>query len=93
MFITHYYCLMPSGNEDEFPELAACAQRFGATLEYVALTAGGRLYRIPASERKLWPRDNRGHYLGDNDSGHSFYTLSDNAIFYFVGANPVWQKD
>ena len=53
MLITHYYCILPSGNEDEFPELAACAQRFGAVLEYVELSTGGRLYRIPVSERKL----------------------------------------
>lgn len=68
------YCILPSGNSSEFPELDAELMRRGVTADYSSMSGGGRIYRIRRGMRKL-PRDDKGPYLGNDNSGHSIYAM------------------
>lgn len=72
-----YYCILPSGNKDEFLELDCELIRRRVDAHISMLTAGGRLYRIPESDLNKMPLDEKGPYLGDEESGHSIYKLKD----------------
>lgn len=76
----YYYCILPSGNRSEFGNLDAELKKRGVAADYADLHAGGRLYRIPQTELPKLPKDEKGPYLGDDDSGHTIYPLVDEAI-------------
>ncbi len=68
------YCILPGGNASEFPGLDSEIIGRGVVADYSELASGGRIYRIRKGLRKL-PRDEKGHYLGDDNSGHSVYNM------------------
>lgn len=72
----HYYCILPSGNRSEFFELDCELIRRGVDASITVLASGGRIYRIPESDLGLLPFDEKGPYLGDDNSGHSIYKMS-----------------
>ena len=76
------YCILPSGNREDFPALDAELARRGVRWSFLELRSGGRIYRIPVSElEKLpWDEEHQERYLGDDDSGHSIYRLSEPEI-------------
>jgi hypothetical protein len=77
------YCILPGGNSPEFPDLDAELNDRGIKASVSALKNGGRLYRIPKVDVSKLPSDEKGHYLGDEDSGHTISLLSDAAMELF----------
>ena len=59
---------------------------------YALTTANGRLYRIARHDVSRLPWDDNGPYLGDDDSGHSVYPLSDTVVAWFCGPAPAWHE-
>ena len=74
---TDLYCILPSGNADEFPQLDSELIRRGVAAKYCESRHGSRIYWIPNSELGKLPVDDKGAYLGDDNSGHSIYPLPD----------------
>lgn len=75
-------CILPSGNRSEFPKLDAELQRRGITPVVTELRGGGRVYQIRDADLARLPRDEKGPYLGDDESGHSLYRV-----------DPQWLED
>lgn len=81
MIPKYHYCLLPSGNEREFPRIELRLKRLNIGASY-AYTLGGRCYRIPSDKIHRLPKDYHdekgyGPYLPvDDDSGHSIYQLT-----------------
>lgn len=73
------YCILPSGNASEFPELDAELQARQVHSDYWQLDSGGRIYRIHPSGLTNLPQDDQGPYLGTDNSGHSIYSMPDPA--------------
>lgn len=73
----YLYCILPAGNKDEFLELDCELIRRSVDAHISMLAAGGRLYRIPVSDLDKMPQDEKGPYLGDDNSGHSIYKLKE----------------
>ena len=69
------YCILSGGNSFEFPELENELKRRDIRASYCTLKANGRIFAIPAEDFRKLPRDKKGPYLGDDDSGHSIYSL------------------
>jgi len=73
----YYYCILGGGNRSEFFELDR-ELIFRAVDAYVTnLRGGGRIYRIDEDDLCRLPFDEKGPYLGDEDSGHSLYKMPD----------------
>lgn len=72
-----YYCILPGGNQPEFFELDCELIRRGVDARFSTLRGDGRLYCIPESDLGKLPVDEKGPYLGDDNSGHSIYKLID----------------
>jgi hypothetical protein len=72
--MTHY-CILPSGNQHEFPQLDAELLKRGVKASISDMSAGGRIYRF--EDLAGLPSDEKGPYLGDDESGHSLYPLKD----------------
>jgi len=81
------YCILPSGNESEFPELDAELQERQVHSDFWQLKNGGRIYRIHPSGLTKLPYDEKGPYLGTNNSGHSIYSMPDPSY------NDLWAGD
>lgn len=73
------YCILPSGNAREFPELDAELQVRQVRSDYWELKNGGRIYRIHPGDLAKLPQDEQGPYLGTDNSGHSIYSMPDPA--------------
>lgn len=73
--MNYLYCTLPSGNSDEFFLLDLELIGRGVDASISNLSSGGRMYKIPEIDLHLLPRDNKGHYLGNNNSGHSLYKM------------------
>jgi len=90
------YCVLPSGNREDFPALDAELARRGVRWSFLELRPGGRIYRIPDSElEKLpWDEEHQERYLGDDDSGHTIYRLSEPEIRSLAAELPKieWQE-
>lgn len=71
------YCVLPSGNSDEFHDIDLELTRRKINANILLMKSGGRIYEIPKPEIKKLPKDSHGFYLGDDNSGHSIYTLSE----------------
>lgn len=71
----YYYCQLPSLNRGEFQELDEELKRRNIKVEIKELVTGGRIYRIREEELYLLPTDEKGPYLGDDNSGHSIYRM------------------
>ncbi len=69
----YLYCLLPGGNRKEFVGLNRELRRRKVGAQYKELRAGGRLWRIPTTDLHKLPHDERGPYLGDNNSGYGIY--------------------
>jgi hypothetical protein len=73
----YHYCILPSGNREEFFELDLELIRRGTDSSISMLETGGRIYRIPDTDLSKLPTDDKGPYLGNDNSGHSIYKLDD----------------
>jgi hypothetical protein len=73
----YYYCILPSGNKSEFFELDCELIRRVVDAHITNLPGGGRIYRISEDDLCRLPLDEKGPYLGDDDSGHSLYKMGD----------------
>lgn len=71
----YLYCILPSGNSKNFPELDAELFRRKIEAKIGILRQGGRIYCIPEKEVSKLPIDEKGHYLGDDIAGHTIYPL------------------
>jgi hypothetical protein len=87
---TARYCILPDGNATEFPKLDAELVRRRIAAQYVPMRAGGRIYRIPKRQLTKLPKDARGRYLGDDESGHTIYSLPLQYINEVAEAGWVW---
>lgn len=68
------YCFLPGGNRDEFAEIDAELQRRGVIYDVAEhLPSEGRVYRVHLSCLSKLPQDEKGPYLGDDDSGHALH--------------------
>ena len=90
--MTYQYCSLPSGNASEFPELDDEIIQRGIVAHFSAFESGGRMYRIAEEEMTKLPHDERGPYLGTDNSGHSMYPIADieGRLLYFRGS--AWQQ-
>lgn len=89
----HYlYCILPSGNEDEFEDLDRELIKRGVDAEYRETLAEGRIYRIPGLQILKLPTDEDGAYLGDDTSGHSIYPLGESYINRVCESKSVWKN-
>lgn len=70
-----YYCILPAGNKDEFLELDCELIRRKVNAHVSMLASGGRLYRISWLDLFRLPSDEKGFYMGDEESGHSIYKM------------------
>lgn len=75
----HWCCILPGGNEGEFPDLDAEMCERGVKAQYSQAANGTRMYRIPVSDLDKLPRDAQGPYFGDDDSGHALNSQLDAA--------------
>lgn len=73
----YYYCILPSGNSSEFEELDAELILRVVDAYVTNLKSGGRIYRIDEDDLCRLPIDEKGPYLGDDNSGHSIYKMSE----------------
>lgn len=90
--MTQYlYCILPSGNSDEFKELDDELVKREITSDYWGLLSGGRIYRISEDQLPKLPSDNKGPYLGTEYSGHSIYKMPDPS-YNRLWAGGGWQK-
>jgi hypothetical protein len=101
----HYYCILPGGNAEEFPELDAELKRRGIKATFTPIR-GGRIYRIdrnyvPKLPVDRWKRgDDKGTndpYLGDDHSGHSIYYIPKAGLAQLLRVKPhgepiVWEN-
>lgn len=69
------YCILPGGNQAEFLDLDIELSKRKVAAKYCETRVGTRIYWIPADELSKLAHDERGPYLGDDDSGHSIYPL------------------
>ena len=74
--------LLPNGNVNELPELNKEMARRSITPIIKWTKAGGFFYLIPEDQVHLLPKDKRGHYLGDDNSGHTIYPIDLEEKFY-----------
>lgn len=87
MIPKYHYCLLPSGNSSEFPQIELRLKRLNIGADYSSGPAGGRCYRVPSDKIKRLPKDKGEPYLPvDDDRGHAMYPLSHEAI-------SIWIKD
>lgn len=69
------YCILPGGNSDEFLELDSELINRKISAQYSNLIGNGRLYYIPEQDLDKLPFDEKGPYLGNDNSGHSIYLM------------------
>lgn len=69
-------CILPGGNQSEFPELEEELKRRGINYEIVTLRTSGAIFLIKEDQLTKLPHDAKGPYLGDDDSGHSIYPMT-----------------
>lgn len=69
-------CVLPSGNRGEFRILESELIRRDVRYVLVPLRAGGCAFLIEQEDLHKLPKDEKGPYLGDENSGHSVYGLS-----------------
>lgn len=68
------YCFLPDANSEEFPELDVELRRRGVIAEVAEVEGGGgRVYRVHRSCLSKLPRDEKGPYIGSDDSGHFLF--------------------
>lgn len=84
------FCILPSGNKEEYPDLDRELVRRGVKAEYWEYATDCRIYRIPAIDLQKLPCDKNysedtpaAPYLGDDNSGHSIYQMSEEALKVF----------
>lgn len=84
----YLYCILPGGNAEEFPELAAEMAKRGIAAEWLALDGDGRVFRVSRADFAKLPVDpeNKEPYFGDDESGHGLHHIS-------VAMFARWQKD
>lgn len=70
---TDWFCLLPGGNMAEFPKIERELKARKVKSCYLPFKTGGRVYCIKRGHRKGLPKDEKGPYLGDDNSGHSMY--------------------
>lgn len=75
-------CIIPVGNAAEFPKLDAEMQRRGINPLVREHEIGGRTYIILDRDIPKLPTDEKGPYLGDDNSGHSIYPIDDVLALY-----------
>ena len=92
--MNYKYCILSSGNADEFPKLDKEMKKRRVKCDYLNLNSGGRIYRIAEIEFQKLPRDRSGYYFGDDKSGHSMYNLPDikNIQKEWAGKNLKWKN-
>ena len=73
----YWYCQLPAGNAREFPRLDEELRKRRVKAEICRLIQGGRIYRIPVSQLSRLPKDEKGPYLGDAESGHTIWAFKD----------------
>ena len=79
------FCILPSGNQDEFSGLDEELEKRRIPVSYVNMRAGGRIYRFRVCDLHNLPCDDRGPYFGDDESGHSIYPMG-KSEFVSLGA-------
>jgi len=84
------YCLLPSGNQNEFDHLNIELFCRGIHFRYSDNAYGQRIYCIPATQLHKLPHDSQGPYLGDNNSGHTIYKINEVAWARPDIDNAVW---
>lgn len=67
-------CLPPEQAEAELAELEPEMKARGIVLQ-VHDIRGGKIIMIADEQLHLLPTDEKGPYFGDEDSGHSIYTI------------------
>lgn len=68
------YCFLPAMNSQEFPDLDEELRKRQVVAQAAELRdGGGRVYRVHRSCLNKLPRDEKGPYLGDDESGHGLY--------------------
>jgi len=78
----YLYRQLPSGNQDDYPELDAELLRRGVNASFLATAGGGRIYRIPTEDLGKLPHEDGEPYLGDDRSGYSLYPARHNFVKY-----------
>jgi hypothetical protein len=75
-------CILPSGNAAEFPKIDAELQRREIKPLVRHHDTGARTYLILDRDIPKLPTDERGPYLGDENSGHAIYPIEDVLALY-----------
>lgn len=91
----YYYCWLPGGNREEFPELDNELFRRGIDAYVLDFPDGSsRVYRITCEDLHKLPKDKTGHYLGNDNSGHSIYKREETPYNTFMSrytnGDPEW---
>jgi hypothetical protein len=71
--VSWLYCYLYPLNAGEFPGLDAEIRKRGVAAEFAEHKSGGRTYRVSGDSLDKLPKDEKGPYLGDDNSGHGLY--------------------
>lgn len=77
-------CILSGGNSSEFPELDSELTKRGIEIIFREIRHGGRIYFFKDEDIEKLPKDEKGPYFGDDESGHSIYEVSEELIDYLI---------
>lgn len=93
MIPKHHYCLLPSGNKNEFPRMEMELRRLKVGAYYMRRRHGGRWYRVPSNKVKNLPKWKGEPYIPVADGhGHGMYTIRLSIVNQIREKRSIWIK-